>query len=184
MADLNPFKSNQTSAKKPVTRVPDSFVEALKDLGKSTATPTPDAFAWQRQQLEQERRLRLAEQQAFARHRRQEFLVFSQHEQQRQQEIKALQEQLQLLIEETQGLSQEIDLAVKQQIVNPGVYHLNFFERLRQIIKLMRQKIHDSQTWLSVFNGRSQQQGYWGQVSNSGTKFMLSQERYMVTQTG
>lgn len=206
---INPFKPANSQGKKPFTPIPDSFVEALKDLGSGTAksvttnlrdgaknaidqltgrafssAPTPDAFEWQRQQLEQERQLRLEEQRTFERRHRQEFLVFSQKEEARKQEITSLQEQLKLLVEEVKGLSQEIDVAVSQQIVNPGVYHVNFFERLRLFIKLMRKKIQDSQTWLSLFNHRDQQKGYWGQVQTAGTKFMLSQERYMVTQTG
>ncbi len=186
MNTINPFKpANSSQNKKPFSRIPDSFVEALKDLGRNpTSSPTPDAFEWQRQQLEQEHRLRLQQQQAFEKRRRQEFLVFSQKEEARKHEIESLQEQLKLLVEEVKDLSQEIDIAVSQQVVNPGVYHINFFERLRLFIKIMRKKIQDSQTWLSLFNHRSSQRGYWGQVQNSGTKFMLSQERYMVTQTG
>jgi len=205
-------RSSQNSSKKPLARVPDSFVEALKDIGANTAhtvksnaaaagrnildqftsrladtqqpfPSTPDVMPWQRQ-LEEERRLRLEQQRIFEQKRRQDHLIFSQKELSRQQEIKALQQQLQQLVEETQDLGQEIEIAVQQQIVNPGTYHVNFFEKLRQFIKLMRQKIHDSATWLAAFNHRAHAKGYWGQVTTSGTKFMLSQERYMVTQTG
>ncbi len=206
-------KVTSSQTKKPLSRVPDSFVEALKDIGANTAhtvksnataagrtildqftgrisdtqapplPPTPDFMPWQKQ-LEEERHLRLEQQRAFEQKRRHDHLVFSQKELSRQQEIKALQQQLQQLVEETQDLGQEIEVAVQQQIVNPGTYHINFFEKLRQFIKLMRQKIHDSATWLAAFNHRAKAKGYWGQVTTSGTKFMLSQERYMVTQTG
>ena len=157
-------------------RIPDSFVEALKT--------NTDTSPWQ-QQLEQERRAKLEQQRSFEIRRRQEHLIFSQKELARQQQITALQDQLQQLLTEVKGLGQEIEVAVDQQIVAPGVYHVNFFEKLRQLIKLMRQKIHDSATWLAAFNHRARgKMGYWGQVQTSGTKFMLSHERYMVTQTG
>ncbi len=127
----------------------------------------------------------MEQQRQFATRRRQEFLVFSQKEETRRKEIITLQEELQKLVEEIQDVSQEVDTAVSQQLVNPGIYHANFFDKLRQLIKLLRQRVHDSRTWLATFNQRAQAKlGYWGQVQTSGTKFMLSQERYMVTQTG
>src|SRR3989344_2597194 len=199
--------NTQNQTKKPLNRVPDSFVEALRDIGSSTKhnitsnaqaagksildqftghfspdTNSPDQpQPWMRQ-LEEERRLRSEQQRAFEQRRRHDHLVFSQNELARQQEIKALQDQLKQLIEETKDLSQEIEIAASQPIVNPGTYHTNFFDRLRQLIKLMRKKIHDSASWLATFNSKSKAKaGYWGNVKTSGTKFMLSQERYMVT---
>ena len=190
MDSSSPFKPITAQKRPPVGKTSDSFVEALKDTAnqnRDTAYSSPfDALARQRQQLEQERRLRLEQQQAFEKRRRQEFLVFSQKEEQSKHEIKALQQQLIKLIEDTQGLTQEVEIAVTQQVVDPGTYHVNFFDRLRQFIQLMRKKIQDSSSWLSTFNSRAKrQQGlYWAQVQKSGTKFMLSQERSMVTQTG
>ena len=175
---FTPFKSlNSAPAHKPSANRPpaDSFVEALKN--------TSDQGQYF-QKLEEERRLHLEQQRVHERRRRQDFLVFSQKEQQRYREIEALQQQLIELLKDTQGLSQEVDVAIKQQLVDPGTYHVNFFHRLRQFIQLLRKKIQDSHTWLIVFNHRASQKGYWGQVQTSGTKFMLSHERYMVTQTG
>ena len=176
MNQISPKTLSKTASLQP-KRIPDSFVEALK-------TNTDQSLPWQ-QQLEQERHARLEQQQAGEARRRPEHLVFSQKELARQQQITALQDQLQQLLAEVKGLGQEIEVAVEQQVVAPGVYHVNFFEKLRQLIRLMRQKIHDSATWLTAFNHRAKgKMGYWGQVKTSGTKFMLSHERYMVTQTG
>jgi len=76
-------------------------------------------------------------------------------------------------------------VASKLEPVEPGVYHLNFFERPKQAIIIFRKKIEDSASWLALFNQRAKKRGYyWTQFKKSGTKFLLSQERYMATQAG
>ena len=121
----------------------------------------------------------------FFRIRQEERLVFKQKEQKARLEIQAIQEELKKLAESTKDLVKEVEVAAKSEPVDPGVYHLNFLERLRQAIITFREKIEDSASWLSLFNQRTKKQNYyWAQVRKSGTKFMLSQERYMATQAG
>lgn len=117
--------------------------------------------------------------------RQEERLVFKQEEQRTQLQIKAIQEELKKLVESTKDLVKEVEIASKLEPVEPGVYHLNFFERLKQLIVTFRKKIEDSASWLSLFNQRAKKKGYyWTQFKKSGTKFLLSQERYMATQAG
>ncbi len=121
----------------------------------------------------------------FFRVRQEERLVFKQEEQKTQLQIQAIQEELKNLVESTKELVKEVEVAAKLEPVEPGVYHLNFFERLKQAIVIFRKRIEESASWLSLFNQRSKKQGhYWSQFRKSGTKFMLSQERYMATQAG
>lgn len=117
--------------------------------------------------------------------RRKEQLVYSRKREEIERQIKAIQEELKKILGETSELAQEFEVAVEQVIVEPGVYHLNFFDKLRQLLILLRKKISDSKTWMHTTNVRSKQRSfYWGQVVQSGTKFLLSQERYMSTQAG
>lgn len=117
--------------------------------------------------------------------RRQEKLVFSRKQEEIKAQITAIQEELKKLIGEAAGLAQEVEVAVEQAVVEPGVYHLNFFYKLRQLLILLRKKIADSKTWMHQVNTRSKRRSfYWAQVKKSGTKFLLSQERYMSTQAG
>ncbi|HKZ34580.1 MAG TPA: DUF5660 family protein [Patescibacteria group bacterium] len=117
--------------------------------------------------------------------RRQEMLVFSRKQEEIKTQIEAIQEELKKLVGEAVGLAQEVEMAVEQSIVDPGVYHLNFFDKLRQTLILLRKKVADSHTWMHTVNSRSKQRSFfWAQVGQSGTKFMLSQERYMSTQAG
>ena len=117
--------------------------------------------------------------------RYQEKLVWSHQEQETKLQIKALLEELKKVSQATTQLAKEVKIATIQAPVEPGVYHLNFFERLRQTILLFRKRIEESSTWLTAFNQKAKKKSYyWGQVQKSGTKFMLSQERYMSTQAG
>lgn len=101
------------------------------------------------------------------------------------EQIRSIQEELRSLAKSSGQLSQEIETATFQAAVNPGLYHKNFFSHLKSILTTLRKQVADSRNWLAEFNGRSAKQGhYWGQVSKSGTKYMLSSERYMVMSTG
>ncbi|MCH7951489.1 hypothetical protein IH980_01955 [Patescibacteria group bacterium] len=116
---------------------------------------------------------------------RKEKLVYSRKQEEITAQIKAIQEELKKLIEEASGLAQEIEVAVQQVVVDPGVYHINFFDKLRQMIILLRKKVADSKTWMHTANARAKQRSFfWAQVGKSGTKFMLSQERTVSTQAG
>jgi hypothetical protein len=115
---------------------------------------------------------------------RQEKLVYKETERETRMQIAVVLEELKKLSVSTKKLAKEVEIAA-HQVPEPGVYHLNFFTKLRQTLKSLRKKIDDSSTWLSAFNQRAGKKGYyWGQVKKSGTKFMLSQERYMATQAG
>lgn len=101
------------------------------------------------------------------------------------EQIKSIQEEVQLLAREAGQFTQEIQVASFQAVRSPGVYHQNFFSHLRSVIMAIRKRVADSRHWLAEYNGRARKKShYWGQVQKSGTKYMLSAERYMVTSTG
>lgn len=114
-----------------------------------------------------------------------EKLVFDQNQQEIKLQVAAIQEELKKLALSTQNLAKEVKTAAQQTPVEPGVYHVSFFEKLRQTLVLLKKRIDESATWLAEFNHRAKKRNYyWAQVRKSGTKFMLSQERYMATQVG
>jgi len=114
-----------------------------------------------------------------------EKLVFDQTQQEVKLQISALQVELKKLAVSTQKLTREVAVAVVEPPVNPGTYHVNFLEKLRGWLILLKKRIDASATWLSEFNQRSKKKNYyWNQAQKSGTKFMLSQERYMTNQAG
>lgn len=117
--------------------------------------------------------------------RKEEKSLFDSKEQHLTSQIRALQEELERISKATENLEKEVEIAAFQAPVEPGIYHLSFFEKLMQFIKVFRARIEDSAAWLAAFNARSKKRNtYWAQVRKSGTMFMLSGERSMATQTG
>jgi uncharacterized protein DUF5660 len=208
MKSMNPFSTN---TKKKSSPQHNNFIEAFKDIGKSTvksfakdfvagtAKNTVDTLTKGRsnsQQPEenfnfeeylnaQEKQIRNQERVRFESIKREEHIIFSREKQQIKTQIETLQTQIKGMAKDQAGLMEEIDKTAFQAVVNPGVYHQNFFERLIYLIKIARKKIADSRSWLNLHSHRnSQKNGYWQNVKKSGTSFMLSNERATATQSG
>lgn len=116
---------------------------------------------------------------------RQERILIKRAEQDVRLEMEGIRKEIMNLIRGIGGLSREVEIAAMQAPVEPGAYHLNFLERLRETIIFLTKSIKESFNWLAVCNQRAKKRcNYWSQVQKSGTKFMLSQERYMATQAG
>ena len=99
--------------------------------------------------------------------------------------IQALREEIVKIVKSAQELKQTAAITAIQEIPNPGKYHLSLLENLILFLSNLRQKIEESDTWLSAFNQRSKKRHYfWGQVKKSGAKFLLSSDRTPATQTG
>ncbi len=101
------------------------------------------------------------------------------------QQIEQLLKEIKLLINSTNNISAEVAaIAVENSPVNPGKYHINFFEMLIKMIRSLRERVDESQTWLNVFSSKKQQKQYWSMFKKHGTTFGLSNERVVATQTG
>lgn len=114
-----------------------------------------------------------------------ERLLYLRSETETKQQITSLLQEIQSLAKSTGQMAHEVQIATMQAVVNPGVYHRSFFEQLRTFIKAIRAKVEQSRNWLAAHSQRASKRSYyWGQVGASGSKFLLSSERYMVTSTG
>lgn len=172
--------------------LPKDLIEALRDLGTGLGTDIQEQTGIRPRKTEPSpfenrefeeifgRRLRQAEVV-----RRQEKLVFSAKEQETKAKVTALQEEVKKLASATKNLTKEVEIAAAETPVQPGVYHESFFEKLISFVKSLTKKIEDASVWLAAWNSRAKKRPfYWAQVKKSGTKFMLSGERYMATQAG
>ena len=81
-------------------------------------------------------------------------------------------------------LSTEIHKAVAEVPVDPGIYHVNFYEKLKAVLKTLREQIDDSRSWLTLHQSRKKKMGYWGMFKKHGTTFGLSNERSIATSAG
>lgn len=187
----------------------DGLIEALRGLGTGTAksvtndllTPLPDDLFRQTglrpqrnfdkpapaemsyfEEKEEFWRKRLGRSDAV---RHEEKLVFVAKERETKVQIGTLLEEVKKLATAVQKVEKEVEITAFQAPVEPGVYHVSFFQKIISFLRSLTQKIEDSAHWMAAFNSKAKKRSYyWGQVQKSGTKFMLSQERYMATQVG
>ncbi len=90
-----------------------------------------------------------------------------------------------ILAEQTQNLGSEIQIAAMQAPIEPGIYHLVFFEKLLEFIKSFRKKVEEASIWLHATNRRAQKKNAWGaRYKKYGAKYLLSGEHYLTRSAG
>lgn len=115
-----------------------------------------------------------------------EVEIFNQRNREVEQRIESVRIEIQKLAREVVNLDVSTETVIAQELVNPGTYHLNFFEKLLKFVQFLRKKVVESRHWAATHQGKKAKSYFWQQANNkvSGTKFMLSSERSVVTQTG
>ena len=99
-------------------------------------------------------------------------------------QIKALMDEVKALADSTADLGNELKIAAMQAPVDPGVYHVQFLEKLISFIKSFRKKIESASVWLHTANQRAQKKNYWSMYKKHGAKFLLSGEHYLTRSAG
>lgn len=99
-------------------------------------------------------------------------------------QINSVRIELKQLALTLKSLNTEVEKAINDAPIDAGVYHQNFFERLRSLITLMRKQVNEGRSWLNLFQSRKKSRGYWKMYKKHGTSFGLSSERSTATQAG
>jgi len=100
------------------------------------------------------------------------------------QKIESIRQELRALAQSIKGLRQEITKTTMDMPVDPGIYHLNFFDNLRLYLQAMKEQVDDSKTWLMASSNRKAKKGYWSMMKKHGTSFGMSHERSLATSAG
>lgn len=100
------------------------------------------------------------------------------------QQLDAVRAELAALTKSMHMLNIEIQKAVAEAPVAPGIYHVTFYEKLRSLLAMLREQIDDSRSWLTMHQSRKKKAGYWGMFKKHGTTFGLSNERSIATSAG
>lgn len=120
--------------------------------------------------------------------RHQETILFTRQQKETQQQVIALQEEIHKLAISTTKLASEANQAqivALQETPSAGKYHLGLFEKIRMILAKIRSQIEESSFWLAAWTKKAQKRNYyWRQFKKSGSKFLLSSDRYVSTQAG
>lgn len=187
------------------------FKNQLKELDKDTAKTQKDAQKLRRRVMAakksgaffeaqesearpgtQERKAERGEEaKTVYRERRQEFTVFRRVEHRDRQrvyeEMEQVRKELLMAIKqmnEMRSQIREVERTAFENVPNPGVYHLNFFEKLKNMLKVFHQNMKDSNNWLDMVFSRKNKKRYWSRAKKGGAGYMLSGERRIATQAG
>jgi len=99
-------------------------------------------------------------------------------------QLHALMNEIAEVAKGTQELGEETMKASIQAPVEPGIYHVVFFEKLLEFLKSFRKKINSANVWLASANSRAQKKNYWAKYKKHGGKFLLSGEHYLTRSAG
>ena len=100
-------------------------------------------------------------------------------------QLSAIREEILVLAKSTENLAEETQTAAMQAPIEPGIYHVIFFEKLLEFIKSFRKKIEEAGVWLNAVNKRAAKKNKWGtNYKKSGAKYLLSSEHYLQRSAG
>jgi len=189
---LEAFKEN--AGKRPAEIVSGgNFLEAFKksalrrtdvvptsgDLRPGETIPVSDAISFEESRRREEE-ARVQEALMAQRREEEERARFKAKQEQVVKQIEAIREAVLKIAKRTQNVGMEFEKAAFEAPVNPGSYHVTFFEKLQSALEVIKKRLDDSASWLQVYNKRKKNMPFfWQQVQKSGTKYMLSSERYM-----
>lgn len=184
--------SSKADNNKPKKLQPNSFLEMLKDKGNNSNQndKVNNNFPADFSEFLKQRELRIRQQEQIMaqNQRREEQVLFHRKNEETKTQIEQIKAEIKQIIVTTGELSAELletEKTISTTIVETGDYHVSFFQRIKKFIAITRKNLSESQQWLEIFNQRSKTKSYyWSQVKKSGTSFMLSSERTVVTQTG
>jgi hypothetical protein len=104
-------------------------------------------------------------------------VLFSYADESLKKEIDGVRQELQMLVATMGKVENQIEQAMMDNIVGGGVYHLNYFQKLKTWIKFMRKSLEDSSAWLQMSSNRKGKGYFWTQTAAQGNKYSQSSER-------
>lgn len=99
-------------------------------------------------------------------------------------ELQAVMNEVKKLADSTKNLAEATNAASVSAPVDPGIYHINFFESLLEFLKSFRKRVDLAATWLQSTNKRAEKKNYWSQYKKKGTTFLLNPESYSQRSAG
>lgn len=212
--DLTKLNFKTAKKKKPKSRRGNGFLESFREIGdsvvnsvkndviKGTAkgvydqlinsdssqeppreTPNFNFEEWLNLKEEEAKEEGREEERVFQ-HAKKENIVFSLVDHELQQEIAAVRQELQLFIQTLGEVGDKLEKTIVEEIVNPGTYHLNFFQKIRIQLKILRSSLQDTSLWMDMWKSRSNRSHFWKMAKKKGTTFTQSHERTIAIQTG
>jgi hypothetical protein len=99
-------------------------------------------------------------------------------------ELQQIMQEIQVIATAMPKTVEEVRTAQMQSVVNPGLYHIVFFERMLEFLKSFRRKIEHANSWLYTANRRAAKKSFWSMYKQHGGKYLLSGEHYSQRSAG
>ncbi|MGA3292068.1 MAG: DUF5660 family protein [Candidatus Microgenomates bacterium] len=99
-------------------------------------------------------------------------------------QLQALMQEVQKVSESTQNLAEATKIAVMMAPVEPGIYHITFFQNVLEFLQSFRMKIDMAANWLQSSNKRAEKKNYWNMYKKKGSSFLLSPDHYLSRSAG
>jgi hypothetical protein len=99
-------------------------------------------------------------------------------------ELQALMIEVQKVAASTQSLAEVTQVTLMAAPIEPGVYHISFFQNVLQFLESFRKRIDLTVTWLQSSNKRAEKKNYWSMYKKKGASFLLSPDHYSQRSAG
>lgn len=99
-------------------------------------------------------------------------------------QLQAVMQEVQKVAQSTENLAENTQVSMLSAPVEPGVYHVRFFENLLTFLRSFRERIDLASTWMESANKRAEKKNYWATYKKNGSSFLLSPDHYLSRSAG
>ncbi len=99
-------------------------------------------------------------------------------------ELQALMQEVQKVSESTQNLAEVTQVTMMTAPIEPGIYHITFFQNILEFLQSFRKRIDYTAAWLQSSNKRAEKKNYWSMYKKKGSSFLLSPDHYLQRSAG
>jgi hypothetical protein len=88
--------------------------------------------------------------------------IYNAEKQRVKKEIEEIRRELILMMDEVALFHQDIQISVMSNVPDAGLqgkYHFTFFQKLKELIKMLRQQIHSARTWATTMQSKKKKRG-------------------------
>lgn len=99
-------------------------------------------------------------------------------------QLHAIMQEVANVAKSTDSLAEAATAAAMTAPIEPGIYHIHFFESLLEFLQSFRKRIDLAATWLQSTNKRAEKKNYWNTYKKKGSSFLLSPDHYSQRSAG
>jgi len=99
-------------------------------------------------------------------------------------QLQAIMQEIQKVAESTGNFAEATTASMITAPVEPGIYHIHFFQSILEFLQSFRKRIDLAATWLQSSNKRAEKKNYWNTYKKKGSSFLLSPDHYSQRSAG